>query len=386
MIRKACAVGGLAYGIPLLYKRQRLSFRMRRYRPIFEAGRKHPLPVADSSVLGLTAVIVAVTDEVPRVLVVRRMTHDLATPEQRDATEGLDLLPFGPFAPERDRTLEQGLRRWVQEQTGLPLRYVEQLYTFGDRYRDPRELEGGARVVSVGYMALVREAPLSGSGAAEWHDWYDYFPWEDWRDGRPEILTRVILPALERWIAAAPDAATAAARVERVSTTFAEEELWDTERVLERYELLYSAGLVAEARRDRAIRQRLGLALDQAHLDEPDLAAQLGTPMAHDNRRILAVGLGRLRGKLKYRPVVFDLLPAQFTLFRLQRTVEALSGVQLHKQNFRRLVLAGGLVEATGTHEANTGGRPAELHRFRRDVLRERVAAGVGLPMVRMVD
>ena len=108
--------------------------------------------------------------------------------------------------------------------------------------------------------------------------------------------------------------------------------------------------------------------------------------MAQDNRRILAVALGRLRGKLKYRPLVFDLLPQQFTLFRLQRTVEALSGVQLHKQNFRRLVLAGGLVEATGTQEARTGGRPAELHRFRRDVLRERVAAGIGLPQVRMVD
>ncbi|WP_035707476.1 NUDIX hydrolase [Niveispirillum irakense] len=344
------------------------------------------VPVADSTVLGLTAVIVAVTEEVPRVLVVRRMTHNLATPEQRDATAGLDSLPFGPFAAERDRTLEQGLRRWVEEQTGLPLRYVEQLYTFGDRYRDPRELEGGARVVTVGYMALVQEAPLSGSGAAEWHDWYDYFPWEDWRDGKPDILTRLITPALRRWVAAAPDSAAAAKRAERVSTTFAEEELWDTERVLERYELLYSAGLVEEARRDRAIRARLGLALDSAQLDEPELAAALGTPMAQDNRRILAVALGRMRGKLKYRPLVFELLPAQFTLFRLQRTVEALSGVQLHKQNFRRLVLAGGLVEATGAQEARTGGRPAELHRFRRDVLRERVAAGVGLPMVRMVD
>lgn len=344
------------------------------------------MPVPDSTVLGLTAVIVAVTDEVPRVLVVRRMTHNLATPEQRDATAGQDALPFGPFTADRDRTLEQGLRRWVEEQTGLPLRYVEQLYTFGDKYRDPRELEGGARVVTVGYMALVREAPLSGSGAAEWHDWYDYFPWEDWRDGRPAILTRTIMPALSRWIAAAPDSAIAAARAERVSTTFAEEELWDTERVLERYELLYSAGLVEEALRDRAIRQRLGLSLDNGHLNEPELAAQMGTPMAQDNRRILAVGLGRLRGKLKYRPLVFDLLPQLFTLFRLQRTVEALSGVQLHKQNFRRLVLAGGLVEATGSQESHTGGRPAELHRFRRDVLRERVAAGIGLPQVRMVD
>ena len=102
--------------------------------------------------------------------------------------------------------------------------------------------------------------------------------------------------------------------------------------------------------------------------------------MALDHRRILASALGRLRGKLRYRPVVFELLPASFTLSRLQRTVEALAGVRLHKQNFRRLVEQGGLVEGTGQLETHTGGRPAELFRFRRDVLRERPAPGVGLP------
>ena len=365
-------------------------------------------------VLGLTAVIVAVTQEVPRVLVVRRMTHDLAMPEQATAAgpstapapgEGtrsagaraLVALPFGPVVADRDRTLEQGLRRWVQEQTGLPLRYVEQLYTFGDRWRDPRELEGGARVVTTGYVALVQEAPLSGSGEAEWHDWYDYFPWEDWRDGRPALVAPVIRPALERWAEGTADPALRAARLDRISTTFGDD-TWDEERVLERYELLYEAGLVEEARRDRAIRARRGLLeladtgklgdlwADGAWTDQPEVAARLGTPMAQDNRRILAVALGRLRGKLKYRPVVFDLLPAEFTLFRLQRVVEALSGVRVHKQNFRRLVLSGGLVEATGTHEAKTGGRPAELHRFRRGVLREKAVAGIGLPVMRVSE
>jgi hypothetical protein len=102
--------------------------------------------------------------------------------------------------------------------------------------------------------------------------------------------------------------------------------------------------------------------------------------MALDHRRILASALGRLRGKLKYRPVVFELLPATFTLLRLQRVVEALAGVRLHKQNMRRLVETGGLVEGTGRLESQTGGRPAELFRFRRDVLRERPAPGVGIP------
>jgi hypothetical protein len=101
--------------------------------------------------------------------------------------------------------------------------------------------------------------------------------------------------------------------------------------------------------------------------------------MALDHRRLLATAIGRLRGKLKYRPVVFELLPPTFTLLRLQRVVEALAGVRLHKQNFRRLVEKGGLVEGTGVRESRTVGRPAELFQFRREVLRERLAPGVRL-------
>ncbi len=99
--------------------------------------------------------------------------------------------------------------------------------------------------------------------------------------------------------------------------------------------------------------------------------------MAFDHRRLLATGLGRIRGKLRYRPVAFELLPETFTLLRLQQVVESLSGLQLHKQNFRRFVERSGLVEGTGQREVSTGGRPAELFCFRRAVLRERRAPGV---------
>ena len=102
-----------------------------------------------------------------------------------------------------------------------------------------------------------------------------------------------------------------------------------------------------------------------------------GLPMAADHRRILATAIGRLRGKIKYRPVVFELMPPAFTLLQLQRTVEALSGVRLHKQNFRRLVEQQGLVEETGGISAKTGGRPARLVRFRREVVLERPAPGL---------
>ena len=108
---------------------------------------------------------------------------------------------------------------------------------------------------------------------------------------------------------------------------------------------------------------------------------RLGASMRFDHRRILATAISRIRAKIKYRPVIFELMPQKFTLLELQRAVEALAGVRLHKQNFRRLVEKGGLVEGTGVVEPGTVGRPAELFRFRREVLRERRAPGVGLPL-----
>ena len=324
-------------------------------------------------VIGLNAVIVAVTQETPRILTVSRADHALAEPAVTSGPgcpQRCDALPFGPFDPGADRTLELGLRRWVREQTGLELGYVEQLYTFGNRHRDPTERQGGPRVISVAYLALAREAAPAGTGDALWRESYTFLPWEDWREGKPELIDRVIVPALRRWAEAAPDQDRRKERRERRDIAFGLGGApWVPERVLERYELVYEVGLSAEAGRDY---------LDAfAH---PAALKPVGRPMALDHRRILASALGRLRGKLRYRPVVFELLPATFTLLQLQRVVEALSGVRLHKQNLRRLVESAGLVEGTGRVHSGTGGRPAELFRFRRDVLRERPTPGVGLP------
>jgi hypothetical protein len=321
--------------------------------------------------LGLNAVIVAVTEEVPRILTVARSRGE-------ESLE--DALPFGPLEPETDRTLDLGLRRWVREQTGLDLGYVEQLYTFGDRYREPRETQGGPRGVSVAYLALVREVRVHPE--ARWRDWYEFFPWEDWRSGRPEVIDRAIAPGLETWVNEARDPGLRPQRRQRADIVFGLGGVgWDGERVLERYELLYEAYLVPEAWRDHAATGGAAEVRRPAPAEVPELLP--GRSMALDHRRILATALGRLRGKLKYRPVVFELLPPTFTLLQLQRVVEALSGVRLHKQNFRRLVENGGLVEGTGHQDAQTGGRPAELFVFRREVLRERPAPGVGLPGVR---
>jgi hypothetical protein len=99
--------------------------------------------------------------------------------------------------------------------------------------------------------------------------------------------------------------------------------------------------------------------------------------MRSDHRRILATAIARLRAKLKYRPVIFELMNPEFTLTSLQNTAEAISGRPLHKQNFRRLVENGALVEPTGESTSATGGRPAALFRFRREVLQERPSPGL---------
>ena len=306
--------------------------------------------------IGLSAAIVSVMDERPSVLVVHH-------PGDVD-----DALPFGPFDPLNHRTLESGLRSWVSEQTYLALGYAEQLYTFGDRGRHLVKAGEGPRVVSVGYLALMRATGEPKAPDTLWSDWYRYFTWEDWRKEKPAIIAGRIVPALKGFVKAAPNAGTAELRRERVRLCFGTNGIgWDEEKVLERFELLYEAGLAQEAARDgRAANSEAG---------------PLGAGMMFDHRRILATAIARLRGKMKYRPVVFELMPPSFTLLELQRTVEAISGIRLHKQNFRRLVEGQGLVEGTGKVASYARGRPAELFRFRREVLSERPAPGVRLGM-----
>ena len=228
-------------------------------------------------------------------------------------------------------------------------------------------------MVSAAYLALVRESTPPSGLAARWQSVYRFFPWEDWRLQRPTVVDRHIIPALDRWIEEGDVAEERERRRVRAGVSFGLfDSPWDGERVLERYELLYQLGLSPEAVRDAGEAGR--------RLARPDFEKYVGLEMAFDHRRILATAVGRIRAKIRYRPVVFELMPETFTLLQLQRAVEALAGVKLHKQNFRRLVEQGGLVEGTGRFDHNTGGRPAELFRFRREVLLERPAPGVGLP------
>jgi len=305
----------------------------------------HDAPAREVSA-ELIAVIVAVSNGDPMV-----MTVDAG-----------DALPSGPFEVAHP-SLQSGLRGWVEQRTGHALGYLEQLYTFADRERGAGL--GAERRISISYLGLTRAEAAAVAGAG-WRRWYDYFPWEDRRQPASPTLEGSIEPQLKRWVSTGGARAAIDVRATRAAIAFGlDGRRWNEDLALQRYELLYEAGLVAEAKAAAAGVDRLGRA------------------MVADHRRILATGIARLRAKIKYNPVVFELMPPTFTLLQLQRCVEAIAGMNLHKPNFRRLIEQQQLVEETGEMVAETGGRPAKAFRFREAVKEERAVAGTKLPIAR---
>lgn len=173
-----------------------------------------------------------------------------------------------------DESLEEAARRELHEEAGLSKVFLEQLYTFGDVKRDPRE-----RVVTVAYYALVNI-----------------------RDHR---------------VQAATDARNAA---------------WF------------------------------------AVSDTPSLV--------FDHDRILRVALERLKGKVRYQPIGFELLPTRFTLTQLQHLYETILERRLDKRNFRRKALAMGFLEETDEIEQDVAHRAARLYRFNETKYRKLVKQG----------
>jgi 8-oxo-dGTP diphosphatase len=92
--------------------------------------------------------------------------------------------------------------------------------------------------------------------------------------------------------------------------------------------------------------------------------------LAFDHGDILGYALTRLRYKLEYTAVGFELLPEAFTLTELQTAYEIVLGERLDKRNFRRKILSAGVIEPTGGHRAGEG-RPARLYRYREDAVAE---------------
>ena len=94
-------------------------------------------------------------------------------------------------------------------------------------------------------------------------------------------------------------------------------------------------------------------------------------PLAFDHAEIIDYAHTRLRYKLEYSSVGFQLLPDVFTLTELQQAYEIILGEQLDKRNFRRKILAAEILEETGEKQKEGEGRPAMLYRYREDAVAE---------------
>ncbi|WP_413520811.1 NUDIX hydrolase [Psychrobacter glacincola] len=330
----------------------------------------------------VVAVLVAITKHTARVLTVDQGK----------------LLPNGPLMP-LHRSLQAGVRQWVEEQTQQPLGYLEQLYTFVDTNR--RNNDGHA-LVYVSYLGLVQETQAQLQSQALWSDWYDYFPWENHLEGMPAIIMDYIVPALLRWADDAKEPDVQQRRRQRIGLCWGVSETmldncfqnkstvsntetnsqpinnqeyenreWIAEHVLLRYEMLYEAGLIAEAPTyppSYLLSSPSNAQSDNTFKLPSNWLQLIGSPMYYDHRRVIATAISRLRAKIEYRPLIFGLMPDVFTLSQLQQSVEALSGVRLHKQNFRRLLESQSLVLETGQSSSAQRGRPAKLYRFRHDI------------------
>lgn len=317
------------------------------------------------------AVLAIEVDLVPTILSVSRGEPQILVSSYEDEGRTRWRLPTVTYRTETADCLSKALRDGIFEATGVRLGYTDQLATslVADNRNHDGATAGRHPRLHVSYVALSGEKSNPHGMVRGRHSWmplYALLPWEDWRSGRPGIIRNVIEPHLERWRAAAPEFEESRNNSVRVSFGTCQGG-WDEEKVAERLSLLFGAdGLDEVLREHQTVRRPM----------RDDAAAR---PADYDERhlRYVANALSHMRTRIKVKPLVFEMVPERFTLYELQQTVEAILGPPLHKQNFRRLVEHMGLVEPTGEIKSHTGGRPAQLFRFRPSVVLEHVHPGM---------
>jgi 8-oxo-dGTP diphosphatase len=217
----------------------------------------------------------SVTVDVAMLSLVERELRVLVVQREEEPYKEYWALPGGFVG--MDESLERAAERVLKEKTELSGMYLEQLFTFGDPYRDER-----TRVISVAYYALVNWGRL-----------------ESLDTGENIIIAKIEVP-------------------------------WEGE----------TGGHVDLVGRGEALK------------------------VAFDHSDIVGMAVKRIRGKLDYVPIGFQLLPPRFTLRELQNVHETILDKPLNKDSFRRRMLSSGLLEATGEREEDVEHRPAELYRF----------------------
>lgn len=336
------------------------------HKPRLSPGHSQALETEDHATpsifeIDLVATVLSVSRGEPQILVAHH---------ERDGRTHWRL-PVVTYRSEIGETLSEAVCGGIYDLTGVRLGYTEQLTStlVSDRGVHDGETGAAGPRLDINYVALSGEKSNPHGIVRGRHSWmplYSLFPWEDWRSGRPGIIRNIIEPHLERWTASAQEMEES--RRNKVRICFGScQGGWDEEKVSERLDLLVGAGSLDEALREHRQTRRPGKDDGGAH------------PADYDERhlRYVANALGYLRTRIKVEPLVFEMVPDRFTLYELQQMVEAILGPPLHKQNFRRLVEHMGLVEPTGEIKSHTGGRPAQLFRFRPSVVLEHVHPGM---------
>lgn len=212
---------------------------------------------------------------------------------------------------EMDESLEEAAARELLEETGLSDIYMEQLYSFGEVGRDPR-----MRVISVAYMALVPKEklkPVAGDDAAKVR-WFSVH-WEETEDAGSG--------GMRLWLEA--------------DVLGSEEEVGDSgSNCLD-------------------LRDSKSKTSEKIHLEEEDIA--------FDHEKVIKTALQRMKNKVEYTDIAFELVGEKFTLTQLQMIYEAILGRELHKPNFRRSIAD--QVEKTEELETKSSNRPSYLYRKR---------------------
>ena len=279
-----------------------------------------------------------------------------------EGSTGEARFPSVAFDPGAHESLDLGVRDWLLDNTGLELGKLEQVHT-ARRSGAGSGIGEPCSALSIGFLGLVPPQQRSLVTRGTWRRCLDFMPWEDRRrrgglTGH-ERVGQFLLSRLHASTLAGEQSLERQSR--RIRSAFGLDSTpWDEAATLERCALVQNLTPYAS--------EPSGLAF----IEGMTLETVLPPRMVADHLQILASAIGRLRTRLRVRPIAVDLVPPVFTLLDLQRSAEAILGPSLHKQNFRRYVEGAGVIEATGTMRQQTGGRPAQLFRFRREGMSER--------------
>lgn len=304
-------------------------------------------PSYEGFAIELTACLLSVEGDEPMVLV-------------DETTRGEARFPSVNFDPGAHEFLDHAVRDWLQDNTGIELGRLEQVHT-ARRSSDGVDGEP-CSALSIGFLGLVPPQHRTTITRGTWRRCLDFMPWEDRRRrGGLTGYERVGHFLLNRLHASTLVGEQSLERQSRrIRTAFGLETApWEETGTLERCTLVQN--IVPQLAEADAIADGDGIVLDA----QPKR-------LSPDHLQILAAAIGRLRARLRVRPIATELVAPVFTLLDLQRSAEAILGPSLHKQNFRRYVEGAGVIEATGTMRQQTGGRPAQLFRFRREGMIER--------------